>query len=70
MANIDEHGSKIAQIVQGKKIQSKAFRILRTQQGEKINPAFCNECGFRVRSEGHLEGGHHNGTVISPRKRH
>ena len=43
-----------------KKEKSKSIREKRIMQGKKINPAFCNICGFRVRSINHLEGTHHN----------
>lgn len=61
----DLDGNKVAQTKISKTVHSKAIRILRVQQGQNINPAFCNECGFRVRNEGHLEGAHHNGRVAS-----
>ena len=48
-----------------KKVHSANIRQKRIMMGSKINPAFCNECGFRIRSENHLEGAHHNNCVAS-----
>ena len=70
MVSKEDFGSKQAQVKMSKPATSRAFRNLRVMQGQDINPAFCNECGFRVRSENHLEGEHHKGTITRPRKRH
>jgi len=59
MANTDEQGNKIAAKKEKKSILSQQKREKRIMQGQNINPAFCNECGFRVRGENHLEGKHH-----------
>jgi hypothetical protein len=65
MANRNLDGDKTANTKRSKKELSQAYRTLRIQQGRDINPAFCDGCGFRVRSsaEGHLAGAHHNGRV-------
>jgi len=52
-------GSKVAQTKISKKDKSRNRRERRIQQGQNINPAFCNICGFRVRGENHLTGSHH-----------
>lgn len=54
---------KEAQKKISKKAHSANVRQRRIIMGQNINPIFCNECGFRVRSENHLEGAHHNGRV-------
>ena len=56
-------GDKVAQTKISKMVHSANVREKRIMQGQDINPAFCDICGFRVRSEGHLEGAHHNDTV-------
>ena len=54
---------KEAQKKISKKVHSANIRQKRIMMGQNINSAFCNECGFRVRGENHLEGAHHNGRV-------
>lgn len=54
---------KAAQPKRNKKELSRAFRLLRVQQGADMNKSFCDECGFRIRGENHLNGAHHNGRV-------
>jgi hypothetical protein len=75
----DDKGNKIPQPRVGKREFAKNVRSARvglisdlskTDAGkEKINKNICDECGFRIRSEGHLEGPHHNSRVSLHRKR-
>lgn len=62
MATTDEHGSKLPQSQIKKKDFSRMLRERRMQsvvmQGG-MNPAFCNMCGYRVRSLNHESGSHH-----------
>lgn len=56
MANTDEHGNKIPQ----PKIKKKDFsRMLREFRMQENKPAFCDMCGFRVRTTNHENGRHH-----------
>lgn len=41
----------------------RSYRMLVKPDAENFNKNICNECGFRVRGEGHLEGAHHNNHV-------
>ena len=59
MANTDEHGNKLPQPRIRKRDASRMKRERRIMQGKKINPAFCDKCGFRVRSVNHMDGAHH-----------
>ena len=61
MANTDEHGNKIPQTRIKKKDFSYMLRERRMQSvvDGRLNPAFCNMCGFRVRSLNHKSGRHH-----------
>jgi len=59
MANVDEHGNKIAAKKEKKSVLSQRKRERRIMQGQNINPAFCNECGFRIRGKNHLNEKHH-----------
>lgn len=60
----DEKGNKLPQPRIKKTVQSKTVRLRRMNR-EKINPAFCKECGYRVRSVNHVDGEHHQkGKVI------
>lgn len=56
-------GDKQAQTKISKRVFSANIRTKRIAQGRDINPAFCNECGFRVRGENHLKGVHHRGIL-------
>ena len=63
MRTIGKFQEKEANSKVSKKAHSANIREKRIMMGQDINPAFCNICGFRVRSENHLEGAHHNGNV-------
>ena len=62
MANTDERGNKLPQSRIRKKDFSQMLRERRMQsvvmQGG-MNPAFCDMCGFRVRTVNHENGRHH-----------
>jgi len=62
MANTDEHGNKLPQPRIKKKDFSQMLRERRmasvVMQGG-MNPAFCDMCGYRVRSLNHKSGRHH-----------
>jgi len=63
MRTIGKFQEKEADSKISKTAHSANIREKRIMQGQDINPAFCNECGFRVRGKNHLEGAHHNGRV-------
>jgi len=54
----DDKGNKLPQPRVNKKVQSRNVRLRRIQKQE-MNPAFCDECGCRVRAENHMGGEHH-----------
>jgi len=58
-----QHKQKLVKIAHSANVRQK-----RIMMGQDINPAFCNECGFRVRGKNHLEGAHHNGRVAACRR--
>lgn len=62
MAITDEDGNKLPQTRTNKKVFSRNVRERRIQsvvmQGG-MNPAFCDMCGFRVRTINHESGQHH-----------
>ena len=62
MANTDQYGNKLPQPRIRKRDASQMKRERRMQsvimQGG-MNPAFCDMCGYRVRSLGHESGRHH-----------
>ena len=74
MVSKEDLGNKVAQTKISKTVFSKHIREMRIMDfkmnPEKNNKNICDECGFRIRNENHLEGGHHKGTVTRPRKRH
>ena len=65
----DQLSSKEAQTKVSKKVHSanvREKRIMTFRNATLKHPAnkkYCEECGFRVRGERHLEGAHHNGSV-------
>ena len=69
----DDKGNKIPQLKINKKTHSANIRTQRTtrivelsktEKGQKkINKNICTECGFKIRSENHVEGDHHLGRV-------
>ena len=63
MANTDEHGNKIAAKKEKKSIVSRQIRERRIMSSSTRSPKICGGCGFRIRSERHSEGGHHNNSV-------
>lgn len=56
MANTDEHGNKLPQSRIRKKDASRMKRERRMLQNK---PAFCDMCGYKVRSLNHESGRHH-----------
>ena len=62
MAITDEHGSKLPQARISKKVfacNMRERRMMSVVMQGGMNPAFCNMCGFRVRSLNHESGRHH-----------
>jgi len=63
MPNVDEQGNKIAAKKEKKSILSQRIREKRIQKfkndPENSNKNYCDVCGFRIRSENHLNGKHH-----------
>lgn len=56
MANTDEHGNKLSQ----PQIKKKDFsQMIRERRMLRSRPAFCDMCGFKVRSVNHANGRHH-----------
>jgi len=56
----DGKGNKLPQPEVRKRDATKAVRVRRANENK---PQFCDECGFRVRGEGHMNGAHHKGNV-------
>lgn len=59
MAITDKQGNKLPQVRVKKKVFAKNVRERRIMKGQDLNPAYCNLCGFRVRSVNHTKGKHH-----------
>ena len=60
----DGQGNKIAEKKISKQIQSVNIRRHRSGiSNNNRNLAFCNECGFRIRSRDHAKGSHHRMAV-------
>jgi len=56
MATTDEHGNKLPQ----PRILKKDFsQMLRERRMLQNKPAFCDMCGFKVRTANHENGRHH-----------
>lgn len=59
MSITDDRGNKLSQSQVSKKEQSRRKRERRITKGQYMNPAFCNICGYRIRSLNHESGTHH-----------
>ena len=55
----DDRGNKLPQPRIKKTVQSRNVRLRRATVEHERNPAFCKECGYRVRSKNHVGGEHH-----------
>lgn len=73
----ENFGNKIAASKISKTIHSANIREKRIMQWRNANfdskltanKNHCNECGFCIRGENHLEGAHHNGTIIQHKRK-
>lgn len=70
-----DFGEKAAQPKISKTAKSRLrrdTRILLAQSSTKYHPSnknHCDECGFHIRGEGHLEGSHHLGLRIDHKRK-
>jgi len=61
--NTDEQGNKIAEKKICDKVKGQQERIIAASKAKQTHGLYgsrCPYCGYRIRSDGHFQGEHHN----------